>query len=100
MMSLYQSYVKKSDVPLQNRLEKVVDAIRPIDWAGVICELGGVGLSLRRIAEIVDVSPPTIQGWIDGSIPNYEAGNKLLEAHAEATGRVAPIKITAILPYQ
>lgn len=91
-MSLYDAYVKKSEIPIQERLEKVSDRVLPVDWAQVITDLKRAGVSLQRIADIVIVSRPTIDGWVGGSIPNYESGAKLLEVHAEATGKPTPVK--------
>lgn len=89
---LYRAYVKASEIPIDQRLEEAVDAIHPIDWPRVIDELAQTGVSMRKVSLIVAVAQPTVKGWYDGSIPNYEAGAKLLEAHAVATGRPTPVK--------
>ena len=89
---LYQAYCNKSDIPLSQRLEATVDAIHPTDWPRVVSEIQASGVSLRKISDLVEVSGGTIQGWLDGSVPNYETGIKLIEIHREATGKPKPVK--------
>lgn len=79
-MSLYDAYVI-ADRTLRD-LEAIVDSIQPTDWPQVIRECGESGISVRRIALLLVVSQPTVQGWQHGSIPNFESGRKLLAIHA------------------
>lgn len=80
-MSLYTAYVAS-----KHRIraaEVVVDALEPIDWRAVIDRLTRGGVSLGAIGITVGVSRETVRGWREGSIPNYEAGRRLLAMAAE-----------------
>lgn len=83
-MSLYDAYVKQDRAI--RAAEAVVDSFEPINWRAVIDGLLGAGVSMRNIALTIDVAPPTVKGWHDGSIPNYEAGRKLLAMAATVGG--------------
>lgn len=73
---LYGAYVLKKKAAMA--LEEIVDKIDPVDWAQLINSLVKRGLSINTIGNVIGVSHETVRGWRDGSIPNYEAGRKLL----------------------
>ena len=76
-MSLYDAYVRHDQRTIR-AAEVVVDSLEPINWRKVIDGLMAAGVSIRSIAHIIGVAWPTVKGWYDGSVPNYEAGRKLL----------------------
>lgn len=76
-MSLYDAYVKQRDRKGQ-AAETIIDSVEPIDWKEVIDHLRKCGFSFGKIASSVGVSHETVRGWYAGSVPNYEAGRKLL----------------------
>lgn len=97
---LYAAYCKKTDVPLQSRLERIVDAEPEIDWPQVIADLQAAGFSFKKIAEVLTgrddgPSASTVQGWANGSTPNYESGRRLLLVHHEVVERPSPVKRAA-----
>lgn len=82
-MSLYDAYVRDTE-PKIRAAEIFVDQMEPINWASLINALVRLGISMKRIGLTVSVSHETVRGWRDGSIPNYEAGRKLLVMCATA----------------
>ena len=81
---LYDAYVKKEKV---RSAEQIVDSYKPIPWPQVVADLGEAGYSPRKIAEILNIAYATVEGWKKNATPNYDYGCKLLEIHAELTGK-------------
>lgn len=89
-MSLYDAYVKQGQHAIR-AAEVVVDSFEPIDWRQIIDDLMSAGVSMRNIALTINVAPPTVKGWYEGSVPNYEAGRKLLAMAATVGG--IPVRV-------
>lgn len=83
-MSLYSAYVKPDQAV--RVAEAIVDSMEPINWRTTIETIMAAGISMRKIALTLDVSQPTVAGWRDGSIPNYESGRQLLAMAATIRG--------------
>jgi len=86
-LSLYDAYV-----PVRTKAEAVqvaevmVDSFEPINWGDLINRIVRAGISINKIGLTIGVSHETVRGWRDGSIPNYEAGRKLLAMAAAVAG--------------
>lgn len=83
-MSLYDAYVKQGQAI--RAAEVVVDSMEPIDWRMVIDHMVRAGISISKIGTTVGVSHETVRGWRSGSIPNYEAGRRLLAMSVAVAG--------------
>jgi len=99
-MSLYQAYCRKSDVPLQRRLEVMIDMEPTIDWPRAVADLQAAGFSFQKIMEVLGddhcKSPATVHGWANGATPNYESGRRLLLVHHEVTEKPSPVKMPTV----
>jgi len=54
-----------------------------VDWYRLITELRGRGHSLATISKAIDVPKHTINGWANGSSPNYTDGLAIIDFWAE-----------------
>lgn len=82
---LFHAYVKPG-ASSSRSLEEVADSITPVDWAAVVAAIVAVGVSANRLGVILDVALSTVQGWQKGSVPNADAGRKLLAIWSNVTG--------------
>lgn len=60
----------------------------PVDFAALIAELRGepYRMSLRSIAEAINVPPSTLRKWYyEGSPPRYDDGQALVTLHQQLT---------------
>ena len=92
-MSLYDAYVPvRTTAEAVQVAEVMVDSFEPINWEDLVNRLVSIGISISKIGLTIGVSHETVRGWRSGSIPNYEAGRKLL-AMAAAVARI-PVATT------
>lgn len=82
---LCHAYVRQ-DAEKSRSLEEISDSIDPVDWAAVVRDLGKAGISARKVALILNVGNSTVNDWMTGSVPNADAGRKLLAIWSKVTG--------------
>lgn len=49
-----------------------------VDWFRIVCDLCANGYTHATIAAAIGAGKSTVQGWKQGSTPNYEDGERLI----------------------